>query len=65
MIDGVTIYPGDYIFGDIDGVAVIPGDIVENVLDSAFKTIEQENEVRDRLINGSSLEQAYRDIGAI
>lgn len=65
VIDGVTIYPGDYIFGDIDGVAVIPGDIVENVLDSAFKTIEQENEVRDRLINGSSLEQAYRDIGAI
>lgn len=64
-IDGVTINPGDYIFGDIDGVVIIPRDVVEDVLDSAMKTIEQENEVRDRLINGSSLAQAYKDIGAI
>lgn len=64
-IDGVTINPGDYIFGDIDGVVIIPRDVVEDVLDSAMKTIEQENEVRDRLINGSSLSQAYKDIGAI
>lgn len=64
-IDGVTINPGDYIFGDIDGVVIIPRDVVEEVLDSAMKTIEQENEVRDRLINGSSLAQAYKDIGAI
>lgn len=64
-IDGVTINPGDYIFGDIDGVVIIPRDVVEDVLDSAMKTIEQENEVRNRLINGSSLAQAYKDIGAI
>ena len=65
IMDGVTINPGDWIFGDIDGVVIIPKDIVEEVIDDALKTIEKEDEVRDRLVNGSSLQQAYADIGAI
>lgn len=64
-IDGVTICPGDYIFGDIDGVVIIPKDVVEEVIDEALKTIEKENEVRSRLTSGSSLQQAYAEIGAI
>ena len=48
-----------------DGVIVIPKDIVEEVLDAALATIEREDEVRNRLLNGSSLQQAYADIGAI
>lgn len=64
-IDGVTICPGDYIFGDIDGVVVIPKAVASEVIDAALKTIEKENEVRRRLQNGSSLQQAYAEIGAI
>lgn len=64
-IDDVTICPGDYIFGDIDGVVIIPKDIVEEVIDAALETIEKENEVRNRLNSGSSLQQAYAEIGAI
>ncbi len=64
-IDGVTICPGDYVFGDIDGVVIIPKDIVEDVIDAALATIEKENEVRSRLTSGASLQQAYADIGAI
>ena len=64
-IDGVTIRPGDYIFGDIDGVVIIPKDLVEEVIDDALQTIEKENDVRNRLLNGSSLQQAYAEIGAI
>ncbi len=64
-IDGVTINPGDYIFGDIDGVVVIPKEIVDDVLDDALLTIKKEDEVRARLVGGSSLAQAYADIGAI
>lgn len=64
-IDGVTICPGDYIFGDIDGVVVIPKTVAGEVIDAALKTIEKENEVRRRLQNGSSLQQAYAEIGAI
>ncbi len=65
IIDGVTIRPGDYIFGDIDGVVIIPKEVVEEVIDESLKTIEKEDEVRRRLQNGSSLQQAYNDIGAI
>ena len=47
------------------GVVVIPKDVVEEVIDDALKTIEKEDTVRERLQNGSSLQQAYADIGAI
>lgn len=65
LLDGVTIHPGDYIFGDIDGVVVIPKDIYEECIERAIETIKKEDEVRNRLINGSSLQQAYAEIGAI
>ena len=64
-MDGVTIRPGDYIFGDIDGVVVIPKEVYEAVVTTALETIKKEDEVRSRLQNGSSLQQAYADIGAI
>ena len=65
LIDGVTIHPGDYIFGDIDGVVVIPKERFEEVVAAALATIKKEDEVRVRLQNGDSLQQAYADIGAI
>ena len=40
-MEGVTIHPGDYIFGDIDGVAVIPAAIVDEVLEKAMETIKR------------------------
>lgn len=65
VIDGVTIRPGDYIFGDIDGVVVIPQEIVEDVVKQALETIQKEDMVRERLQNGMSMQQAYQEIGAI
>lgn len=64
-LDGVTINPGDYIFGDIDGVVIIPKDLIEEVLDRAFALIQDENRVRDGLLSGDSLEKVYTEIGAI
>ena len=43
----------------------IPKAVAGEVIDAALKTIEKENEVRRRLQNGSSLQQAYAEIGAI
>ncbi|MGM9588675.1 MAG: RraA family protein [Faecousia sp.] len=65
IIDGVTINPGDYIFGDVDGVVIIPKDLIEEVLDRAFALIGDENRVRDGLLSGDSLEAVYTKIGAI
>ena len=65
ILDGVTIRPGDYIFGDIDGLIVIPKEVAEEVIRQAAETVEKENEVRTRLLNGSTLQKAYEEIGAI
>ena len=64
-IDGVTINPGDYIFGDTDGVVVIPKERIDEVLDRAFALIDDENRVRTHLLQGDSLEKVYTEIGAI
>ena len=64
-MDGVTINPGDYIFGDVDGVVIIPRDVVDEVLDLSFETVEKENKVRDGLLNGASLQEVYSAVGAI
>ena len=65
ILDGVTIHPGDYIFGDIDGIAIIPRDIAEQVIEKAFQTVLDENRVREGLLNGDSLEKVYSVHGAI
>ena len=65
VIDGVTIHPGDYIFGDLDGVAIIPAAIAEQVFDEALVILSKENNVRQELLNGASLEDTYAKIGAI
>ena len=65
VLDGVTINPGNYIFGDCDGVVIIPKDLIEEVLDRAFALIKDEDRVRDGLLSGDSLEKVYTEIGAI
>lgn len=65
IMDGVTINPGDYIFGDCDGVVIIPKDLIDEVLDRAFALIKDEDRVRDGLLSGDSLEKVYTEIGAI
>lgn len=64
-IDGVTITPGDYVFGDIDGTVVIPGDLIDEVMDRAMEIERREDDVRTRLLNGESLTDTYMKIGAI
>ena len=65
VMEGVTICPGDYIFGDADGVVIIPKDIVDEVLEKSFQTVKKEDQVRDGLLHGDSLQKVYAEIGAI
>ena len=64
-LGGVTIHPGDYIFGDLDGVVVIPKDSVDEILEDSFLTVEKENSVREKLQDGVSLQEVYSAVGAI
>lgn len=65
VIDGVTINPGDIIFGDIDGVVVVPKNIAREVFEKGIEIIEKEDKVREGLLEGKSLESVYKEIGAI
>lgn len=65
IFDGVTINPGDWIFADIDGVAVVPKDIAEEVFEKALDVIKSEDEVRDNLLAGVTMEDIYKKKGTI
>lgn len=65
IMDGVTINPGDIIFGDIDGVAIIPKDIADEVIEKSIETMKNEDKVRESLQNGASLESVYSKHGTI
>ena len=56
---GVTVKPGDLIFGDIDGIVVVPQEVVETVIEKAFEKIAGENLVRDALRSGMLLKDAF------
>jgi len=56
---GVLVNPGDIIFGDIDGVVVIPRELEKEVIPLALEKVSKENQVREELLKGSLLRDAY------
>lgn len=64
-VDGVTVRPGDLIFGDIDGVVFVPADMAERVLDRCLAILERENTTRELIAAGASVEETYMKIGTI
>lgn len=64
-IDGVTVNPGDLIFGDVDGVAVIPSGIADKVLERCLHIMKNEDVTREQIANGASVAETYLKIGTI
>lgn len=64
-IDGVTIHPGDLVFGDRDGVLVVPREAEKEALVRAFEKLEGENLVRKAIENGMSAVTAFRTYGVM
>ncbi|THF82132.1 RraA family protein [Cohnella fermenti] len=52
MIGNVFIYPGDVVFGDIDGVIVVPRDIACDVLLKAEHIKENEEGIKQMVLDG-------------
>jgi len=46
---GVTVHPGDIVFGDTDDVLIIPNDVAEGVVRMALERVRGENRVREAL----------------
>lgn len=61
--NGVTVYPGDVVFGDVDGVVVIPREHEREVVDLALEKVRGENKVREAIESGMSAKEVYQKFG--
>jgi 4-hydroxy-4-methyl-2-oxoglutarate aldolase len=54
------VKPGDILFADLDGIVVISNAVEEEVLKRAYEKASKENVVRNELLNGKLLSEAWR-----
>jgi 4-hydroxy-4-methyl-2-oxoglutarate aldolase len=62
---GVTVNPGDLIFGDADGVVVVPQPVARQTLKLALEKVEGENRTRDELRQGARLAEVFKKHGIL
>ena len=62
---GVTVNPGDIVFGDADGVVVIPQSVETQVIEAALEKVSAENRTRDALREGAMLREVYDTFGIL
>jgi regulator of RNase E activity RraA len=65
VLDGLTIHPGDLVFGDADGVVVVPRAVETPVLERAWSKVAGENRTRQALEDGELLAEVYRRYGIL
>jgi regulator of RNase E activity RraA len=56
---GVSVFPGDLVFGDFDGVVVIPEELSEEAMRKALEKVRGERTVHRALRSGMSAREAY------
>lgn len=56
---GITVNPGDIIFGDCDGVVVIPKEYEDEVFKKALNKYDHEQEILKELENGKTTLEIY------
>jgi 4-hydroxy-4-methyl-2-oxoglutarate aldolase len=62
---GVTVNPGDLVFGDADGVLVVPQPIARQTLKLALEKVEGEDRTRDELRQGARLADVFKKYGVL
>jgi regulator of RNase E activity RraA len=62
---GVTVRPGDLVFGDVDGLVVIPLEVEQEVVARALDKVSGENQSRDALRRGEKLADVFRRLGIL
>ena len=56
---GVTVKPGDIIFGDCDGVVVVPQEQEDEIFEKACAKYEKEIWIREQVLNGVTTMEVY------
>jgi regulator of RNase E activity RraA len=64
-IQGVSVRPGDVVFGDLDGVCVVPGAAVEETFVRAVEKVRGEKLVREALERGMGAAEAFEKFGVM
>ncbi|MYS86568.1 RraA family protein [Embleya scabrispora] len=64
-IGGVTVRPGDLVFGDIDGIVVVPREIEAETVERALHKASTENLVRRAIEDGMSATAAFAEYGVL
>jgi 4-hydroxy-4-methyl-2-oxoglutarate aldolase len=62
---GVSINPGDIIFGDIDGIVAIPLDDAVEIINKAYEKVHGENKVREAILSGMGAAEVYEKYGIL
>ena len=62
---GVTVNPGDLVFGDADGVVVVPQPIAIQTVKQALEKVEGEDRTRDELRQGARLAEVFKKYGVL
>lgn len=65
IIGGVSIKPGDLIFGDIDGIIVIPREVEQEVIEKSLENAKGEKTVRKEVEKGASIIAVYEKYGLL
>ena len=61
--DGVTVRPGDILFGDVDGILVIPRQHETDIVRKALDKVHGENKVRAAIEKGMPARKAWDTFG--
>jgi 4-hydroxy-4-methyl-2-oxoglutarate aldolase len=62
---GVSVNPGDLVFGDADGVVVVPQPVVTQAVSKALEKVEGEDRSRDELKQGARLGEVFKKYGIL
>jgi regulator of RNase E activity RraA len=62
---GVTVNPGDLVFGDADGVVVVPQPVVVQTVKQALEKVEGEDRTRYELKQGARLADVFKKYGVL
>lgn len=58
-VGGISVRPGDIVFGDCDGVVVVPKEDEDEVFQKAERKYEKEQHIVEDLLNGKTTLEIY------
>jgi 4-hydroxy-4-methyl-2-oxoglutarate aldolase len=65
VVGGLEIRPGDLVVADTDGVVVAPAGLAAEAVQRAVAKVAKEDGLRDALVRGATLREAYGRFGVL